>query len=225
MKNVVIVTGCSSGIGFEITRECLKDQLKVIGISRNRPTITDANFIHLSKNLSEEVDLESDLTNIESVSAIICAAGILKGGRLSNLKTADLHEMWKIHVSSHIQLIKLLEPKLNNEARIILIGSRISNGAAEKSAYAATKAALIGFTRSIASELIDRQITVNIVSPAATKTPMLDDPHRAKIFPRVPPMGRFIDPNEIAGVVKFLMSPAAKSITGQNIEVCAGASL
>ena len=74
MKNVVIVTGCSSGIGFEITRECLKDQLKVIGISRNRPTITDANFIHLSKNLSEDVDLESDLTNIESVSAIICAA-------------------------------------------------------------------------------------------------------------------------------------------------------
>ena len=63
------------------------------------------------------------------------------------------------------------------------------------------------------------------VAPGATRTPMLDDPNRAGEAPKKPPMGRFVEPSEIAATVQFLLSPGAASITGQQIVVCAGGSL
>jgi 3-oxoacyl-[acyl-carrier protein] reductase len=66
---------------------------------------------------------------------------------------------------------------------------------------------------------------VNVVSPAATATGMLQDPARAGSAPRVPPIGRLIEPEEIAALVGFLLSPQAAAITGQDIAVCGGASL
>jgi len=79
--------------------------------------------------------------------------------------------------------------------------------------------------RSWAAELVTRQITVNIVAPAATDTPMLVDPNRAATPPKMPPIGRLIKPEEIAGVTAFLLGPYAGAITGQQIVVCGGSSL
>ena len=91
--------------------------------------------------------------------------------------------------------------------------------------YAATKAALIALARSWAREVAAKGVTINVVSPAATATAMLEDPARAATAPRIPPLGRLIEPAEIAEVVAFLLSPAAAAITGQDIAVCGGASL
>jgi len=68
-------------------------------------------------------------------------------------------------------------------------------------------------------------ITVNVIAPGATDTPFLRDPARAKTPPRMPPMGRFISPDEIAALAAFLLSDGARSITGQQIVMCGGASL
>jgi NAD(P)-dependent dehydrogenase (short-subunit alcohol dehydrogenase family) len=68
-------------------------------------------------------------------------------------------------------------------------------------------------------------VTVNVVSPAATQTSMLEDPARAGSAPRLPPIGRLIQPQEIASLVGYLLSPPAAAITGQDIQVCGGASL
>jgi NAD(P)-dependent dehydrogenase (short-subunit alcohol dehydrogenase family) len=68
-------------------------------------------------------------------------------------------------------------------------------------------------------------VTVNVVSPAATATAMLDDPARAGSAPRLPPLGRYIQPAEVAELVSYLLSPAAAAITGQDITICGGASL
>ena len=91
--------------------------------------------------------------------------------------------------------------------------------------YAATKAALVGLARSFAREVAANGVTVNVVSPAATATSMQDDPARAGSAPRMPPIGRLIEPAEVAEVVAFLLSPAAAAITGQDIAICGGASL
>ena len=107
----------------------------------------------------------------------------------------------------------------------MLIGSRVAHGMPGRSQYAATKAALIALARSWAGEVAATGVTVNVVSPAATRTAMLDDPARAGSAPRIPPLGRLIEPAEIAEVVAFLLSPAANAITGQDIAVCGGASL
>jgi NAD(P)-dependent dehydrogenase (short-subunit alcohol dehydrogenase family) len=66
---------------------------------------------------------------------------------------------------------------------------------------------------------------VNVVSPAATETSMLQDPARAGSAPRMPPIGRLIKPAEIAALVAYLLSPAAAAITGQDIAICGGSSL
>ena len=79
--------------------------------------------------------------------------------------------------------------------------------------------------RAWAAELLPRKITVNVVAPGATETPMLFDPKRVSTPPKSPPIGRFIFPEEVAGTVVFLLGPDAGMITGQQIVICGGGSL
>jgi len=107
----------------------------------------------------------------------------------------------------------------------VVVGSRVARGMAGRSQYAATKAALVALARSWAAEIVASGVTVNVVSPAATATAMLDDPARQAATPRVPPLGRLIQPQEIAALAAYLLSPDAAAITGQEIQICGGASL
>jgi NAD(P)-dependent dehydrogenase (short-subunit alcohol dehydrogenase family) len=114
---------------------------------------------------------------------------------------------------------------MRSGGRIVLLGSRTSRGAAGRSQYVATKSAMVGMVRSWAAELAPRGITANIVAPGATETPMLSQPGRESSPPKLPPIGRFIQPQEVAGLVAYLLSPAAAAITGQELVICGGASL
>jgi NAD(P)-dependent dehydrogenase (short-subunit alcohol dehydrogenase family) len=109
--------------------------------------------------------------------------------------------------------------------RVVFIGSRVAQGMPGRGQYAATKAALAALARSWAAEVAAQGVTVNVVSPAATATGMLRDPARAGSAPRLPPIGRLIEPGEVAALVGFLLSPSAAAITGQDIAICGGSSL
>jgi NAD(P)-dependent dehydrogenase (short-subunit alcohol dehydrogenase family) len=135
--------------------------------------------------------------------------------------------MWMLHVDAATRLAQALMPAMaqRGAGRVVLIGSRVAQGMPGRSQYAATKAALIALARSWAAEFAARGVTVNVVSPAATQTGMLSDPARAASMPRLPPIGRLIQPQEIAALVDFLLKPEAAAITGQDIAICGGASL
>lgn len=221
----VLLTGVSSGIGAAIAVMLVDAGWRVIGLSRTPPAVPHPNLVHVAVDLSDADALDRVLALIGPFDAIVHAAGILRVGRIGEEKLADGAAMWRLHVEVATQLVERLAPSLPDGGRIVLLGSRTAAGSAGRAQYAASKAAVVGMARSWAIELATRRITVNVVAPGATDTPMLRDPARTTVAPRLPPMGRFVDPREIAALTLFLLSPGAASLTGQQIVVCGGASL
>ena len=221
----VVVTGASSGIGRAIVSKLLADGLGVIGISRTPADESSTNYRSLLVDLNDLEALAKALGTLSHVDAIVHAAGFMRTAPVGSLNPDDGAAMWAVHVQAASVLVNELVAKMPDGGRIVLIGSRTAAGAAGRSQYAATKAALIGMSRSWAAELASRQIAVNVVAPGATETPMLLDPNRVSTPPKKPPMGRFIRPEEVAGSVAFLLGPYAGAITGQQLVICGGSSL
>lgn len=219
-----LVTGASSGIGAAIVERLLRDGWHVTGISRRPGTFDHPAFEHLSLDLNNVDGIAGAVADI-APTALVHAAGLLKVAPLGSLNHDEGAAMWRLHVDVAERLANALAPRLPQGGRIIFIGSRTASGAAGRGQYAATKAALVAFARSWASELAPRGITVNVVAPAATETPMLKEPTRANVAPKLPPIGRFIQPEEVAAAVAFLLSADAAAITGQQLVICGGSSL
>lgn len=220
-----VVTGASSGIGFAIAQRLLAEGWRVIGMSRRKAGISHPAFTHRSADFTDGGRWAKALEDLPAISALIHSAGILRLDALGNTDFAAGETMWRLHVDTAQRLADAVVPGMADGGRIILLGSRASLGSANRAQYAASKAALGGLARSWALELAARRITVNIISPAATDTPMQSDPARAAVKPKLPPFGNMIEPSEIAALASFLLSPDARNITGQEIFVCGGASL
>ncbi len=224
---LAVVTGTSSGIGRAVAERLLADGWKVTGLDRAPTAITHAAFTHVAADLSDARATERTAAELGTPGALVHAAGVLRVGPLGQLNIDDGALMWRLHVEAAVRLADVLLPAMARAGwgRVVLLGSRVAQGKAGRSQYAATKAALLGLARSWAAEVVASGVTVNVVSPAATQTAMTDDPTRRDVTPVLPPIGRLIQPEEIASLVSYLLSPAAAAITGQDLQICGGASL
>jgi 3-oxoacyl-[acyl-carrier protein] reductase len=225
-----VVTGSSSGIGLAIAQRLLADGWHVHGLDRSPASISADRFNASSVDLTDADATASALAALlagATPCALVHAAGLLRVGPLGQLDPADTAAMWQLHVDAATRLANALVPPMQaaGHGRVVLVGSRVSSGMPGRSQYAAAKAALVALARSWAAEVVGAGVTVNVVSPAATDTPMLADPSRSAASPRLPPLGRLIQPAEVAALVAFLLSVEAAAITGQDIAVCGGASL
>jgi NAD(P)-dependent dehydrogenase (short-subunit alcohol dehydrogenase family) len=220
-----VITGASSGIGRAVVTRLLGEGWRVTGLSRTEPREDSERFRWSHADLTDLDALGAVLDPIADVDAIVHAAGLQRSAPLGQLSPADGAAMWRVHVEAASYLVNALLPVMHPGGRIVLIGSRTAAGAAGKSQYAASKAALVGMSRSWAMELAPRAITVNVVAPGPTDTPMLRDPARRSTPPQQPPLGRFVRPDEVAGLTAFLLGPDAALITGQQLVMCGGVSL
>lgn len=224
-----VVTGASSGIGAAIAARLLREGWQVTGLDRQTAAARDAGYRHLVADLADgQATRRAARAIVEQrggVDAVVHAAGHMRVGALGALDAEAGEAMWRVHVRAPEILLDALVGDLSDGARVVLIGSRVSAGAAGRSQYAAAKSALIGMARSWAAELAPRRITVNVVAPAATDTPMLRDPGRMASAPRLPPLGRFVSVEEVAGLTAFLLGPDGGAVTGQQLVMCGGASL
>ncbi len=225
MAGHALVTGCSSGIGLAIARKLLADGWMVTGISRTPPDLAAPHFRHIAADLGDADASAAAFRGIGPVNAVVHAAGLLRVGDHETMDVDEGAAMWRLHVDAAARLVQAVAPGMASGGRIVFIGSRVSVGAPGRGLYAASKAALVGLARSFAAELAPRGITVNVIAPGATDTPMLRDPARAAVRPILPPIGRLVTPEEVAALTAFLLSDMAGSITGQQIMICGGASL
>jgi 3-oxoacyl-[acyl-carrier protein] reductase len=224
-KKRALVTGASSGIGAAIAGRLLHEGWQVVGLDRSPAPMRAPDFEPVEIDLTDFARVEAALDPIPAIDAFVHAAGFMRTAPLGRLDAEDGEAMWRVHVQVAAVIANALATKFSSQGRIVLVGSRTSAGAPGRSQYAAVKAALAAMARSWAAELAPRGITVNVVAPAATETPMLDDPARGGTPPRVPPIGRFIKPDEVAALTSFLLTADAAAITGQQIVICGGSSL
>ena len=219
-----VVTGCSSGIGQAIATGLLLEGWNVTGLSRREADLGPG-FDWLPADLSNPGSLAAVVADVRPAYALVHAAGFQRTAVLGELDADALAGMFAVHVAAAEALANAVVPRMPDGGRVLLIGSRTSTGFPGKSQYAATEAALLGMGRSWAQELAPRAITVNVLSPGPTDTPMLADPGRSATPPVMPPLGALVDPKDVAALAGFLLGPHGKSITGQNYVMCGGASL
>ncbi len=219
------MTGTSSGIGAAIADRLLREGWRVTGLDRSPARTRSPDFEPVEIDLTDLERVAAVVDEIATVDAFVHAAGFMRTAPLGRLDARDGEGMWRVHVQAAAVIANGLCRKFSAMGRIVLIGSRTAVGAPERSQYAAAKAALTAMARSWAAELAPKGVTVNVVAPAATETPMLNDPARDATPPRVPPIGRFIQPQEVAALTSFLLSADAAAITGQQIVICGGSSL
>jgi 3-oxoacyl-[acyl-carrier protein] reductase len=185
----------------------------------------------------EEVDVASESAVADYLNAILKAsgridvlvnnAGITRDGLLVRMKEADWDAVLDVNLKGTFNCMKVAAKAMMKQryGRIINISSVVGvSGNPGQANYVASKAGIIGLTKAVARELASRNITVNAVAPGYIDTDMtgdLNDSAKAAIIAEIP-LGRIGKPEEVAGVVAFLASPAADYITGQTIHVSGG---
>jgi 3-oxoacyl-[acyl-carrier protein] reductase len=239
-KRVAIITGGSRGIGEAIVRRLAKDGLHVIAIARNAEKlnavvgdITGAGGsaeavvcdIGESKALAEQIDHIGEKHG--RIDVLVNNAGITKDGLFLRMDDADFDSVINTNLKSAFVACRAAARYImrSKSGRIINISSVAGvAGNAGQANYAASKAGLIGLTKSIAKELAGKGVTCNSIAPGFITTDMtegLNDKIKegAKMFI---PLKRFGQPEEIAAVVAFVASEEASYLTGQVICVDGG---
>jgi NAD(P)-dependent dehydrogenase (short-subunit alcohol dehydrogenase family) len=224
-----VVTGASSGIGLAIASDLAGARWHVLGLSRSRGALPDA-ATWVPCDLADLISAGEALRSVREtatggVDAIVHAAGLQFSARVDELRPDQGERMWAVHVRGAELVVGGLVDVLCDGGRVVFVGSRTMTGVPGKSQYAATKAALSAMARAWASELAPRRITVNVVAPGPTRTPMLEDPNRASVPPVVPSLGRLVEPSEVAAMTRFLLEPTGAMVTGQTMVICGGASI
>jgi NAD(P)-dependent dehydrogenase (short-subunit alcohol dehydrogenase family) len=231
----ILVTGASKGIGKTTALE-LKNIGNVFVTARNEEALKSLNcsgyFVcDLSKN--EELEKIGQFIQKNKIDVLVNNAGEYIYQDADNFKLTELEHILAINLKAPMYLSKIAIPYMKKQkfGRIINIGS-ISGvmGEAHASLYSATKSGLIGFSKAVGLELAEYGITVNTINPGWVDTELgnssIEDGEFTKeeILDCIP-QRRFVEPKEIAGLVKYLISEKAKGITGQSINICAGLSV
>ncbi|NNC88924.1 MAG: 3-oxoacyl-[acyl-carrier-protein] reductase [Akkermansiaceae bacterium] len=241
---VVVVTGAGRGIGLEVARAFAAEGAKVAVLSRNPQSCGVAakqiNAEHEGAARFYAVDVADHeavqavgkqiVEDFGTVNILINNAGVTRDGLLMRMKPEDWDAVLDTNLKGAFNMVKALQRTLMKAAdpRIINISSVIGLiGNAGQANYAASKAGLIGFTKSLARELAGRKVTCNAIAPGFIRTDMteaLPEDIQAEILKRIP-LNDLGNVEDVAALAMFLAGPEARYITGQVLAVDGGMTM
>ena len=234
-----LVTGASKGIGKAIAIALAKEGYDIaFNFVGSKDSAAEAYEEIKSLNV-KVVSAKTDVSKMEEVRSLVNTvkdefnsldivvnnAGITRDKTLKNMTQEEWQTVIDVNLTGVFDVSKAALEILNNDGRIVNISSVAGIcGNFGQTNYAASKAGIIGFTKSLAKELAGRGITVNAIAPGFIKTEMTDKiPFlRRKIIERMIPLGKAGTPEDVANAVVFLASPKARYITGEILHVAGG---
>jgi 3-oxoacyl-[acyl-carrier protein] reductase len=235
-----LITGASQGIGRACAITLAKAGARVALAARNQAKLAEVAAeikaaggaaevfaIDIASEESIKAGAKAAIAHCGSIEILVNNAGITKDTLLLRMKRADWDDVIKTNLTGTFLLTQaLLSPMLKARwGRIVIVSSVVGEtGQAGQANYAASKAGLIGFTKSLARELASRGITANAVAPGYIETAMtavLDEKQRGAMLTQIP-LGRAGTDQDIANAVRFLASDDAAYITGHVLDVNGG---
>ena len=230
-KNILI-SGGSGGIGRAIARRVIEDGYHVINLDQVPPKTLFANEIFYQVDLNDAQVTQAliqELLKNTSILRLVNNAGIIRPGALEEVSLDDFDAVINLNLRAPMLLAQSLIPAMRSAkfGRIINIASRAALGKEERTAYAASKAGLLGMTRTWALEMASFGITVNAIGPGPIATELFisgnhpDHPRTKKIVANIP-VQRMGEPEDVAHAVALFLDDRAGFITGQVLYVCGG---
>jgi 3-oxoacyl-[acyl-carrier protein] reductase len=240
-NQVAVVTGAGRGIGHAVALRLAREGASVAAVSRSeanalrtadeinalRPGAARAYSVDVADHAASVAAGERILADFGRVDIVVNNAGITRDGLAMRMGEDDWDAVMDTNLKGAFNILSgLLRPMIKQRSGRIINISSVAGlmGNAGQTNYAASKAGLLGYTKSIARELAGRGITANAVAPGFIETDMtgvLPEAIRTAVVANIP-MGRFGEPEDIAAAVAFLAGPGGKYITGQCLTVDGG---
>lgn len=233
MSEYALVTGGSRNIGRAICERLQADGYKVIQfdvIEPENPEAAEFHQVDLGDTEATAAALAA-ITKDRPVTRLVNNVGIFRGGLLDDATLEDFDAVMRVNTRCALQCAKALAPGMREAGfgRIVNIASRAVMGIPGLSNYSASKAALLGFTRTWSIELARSGVTVNAIAPGPINTDMLRQANppgsnSARLLEESIPVGRLGEPTDIANGISFFLDQRTSFVTGQLLHVCGGMS-
>lgn len=232
---VTVVTGASNGIGRAIAEALLAQGRQVVNLDHAAPAWSHPQLRSYQADLTDEAATAAAAQRIAAahhVVALVNNAGATRPGTIDTATTAQLGDVTGLHLRAPLLLIQAFLPTLRacGQGRIVNMSSRAALGKPDRVVYSATKAGMIGMTRTLAMELGRDGITVNAIGPGPIATELFRQsnpegaPQTQRILASIA-VGRMGMPEDVARAALFFLAPENGFVTGQVLYVCGGTTL
>lgn len=242
---VAIVTGGAGGMGLAIAGVLLGDGFRVALLDRRRAEEAadqlpggSGRVLGVAADVTDEDAVRAALGRVDAawgrVDALVNNAGVEPQHSVEDLELGTWQATLDVNLTGAVLMIKHCVPRWRRQGsgRVVSIGSRVWLGGGSTASYSASKAGLVGMTRAACRELGPLGVTANVVAPSFVRTPFNAGKGDAEFlagyadrFAAASPLGRLVEPVDVANAVAFLLSDRARAITGETLHVAAGTQL